>query len=125
MAESLWRQSALQEFAARAAIAARVIVATIVLWRLSWVALIIGAVAALPQGAEFGAYTAAAIGGASFIEGYLITPYLQNKILSSPPAVLIFSMSAMGLLFGAYGVILAAPITIVLAAALASTRAAA
>jgi predicted PurR-regulated permease PerM len=88
----------------------------------SWVALIIGAIAVLPQGAEFAAYAVAAIGGASFIEGYLLTPYVQSKTLSLPPAALIFSMSAMGLLFGAFGVILAAPITIVLAAALASTR---
>jgi predicted PurR-regulated permease PerM len=88
----------------------------------SWIALVIGAIAALPQGVQFGAYAAAAIGGASFIEGYLITPYVQSRTLALPPAVLIFSMSALGLLFGAFGVILAAPVTIVLAAAFAAIK---
>jgi predicted PurR-regulated permease PerM len=88
----------------------------------SIVAIAVGALAALPQGPEHAGYAATAIAAASFVEGYVFTPYVQSRTLSLAPAVLIFSMSAFGLLFGVAGVILAAPATIILAVALESLR---
>lgn len=78
------------------------------------VAMAIAGLASLPQGAVFALYAVAVFAAASFLEGYLITPYIQSKTLSLPPVVLIFSMLAFTLLFGALGVILAAPLTVVL-----------
>jgi len=88
----------------------------------SWIAIAFGALTALPQGLDQGIYAALAIGGASFIEGYLLTPVVQSRALALPPAVLIFSMSMLGALFGLLGVVLAAPLTVVAAAALAAMR---
>ena len=82
----------------------------------SIIALIVGGVA-LPHGLESAALAALAIGSASFVEGYLITPYLQSRSLMVPPVVLLFSMLAFGSLFGAMGVVLAVPATVVLAIA--------
>jgi predicted PurR-regulated permease PerM len=82
------------------------------------VAMAIGALAALPQGPAFALYAVIAFGAASFLEGYLITPYIQAKTLSLPPVIIIFSILGFTLLFGVLGVILAAPLTIVLMIAL-------
>ncbi len=83
----------------------------------SIIALIVGGLVALPHGLESAALAALAIGSASFVEGYLITPYLQSRSLMVPPVVLLFSMLAFGSLFGAMGVVLAVPATVVLAIA--------
>lgn len=83
----------------------------------SMIALVIGALVALPHGVEMAGLAALAIGGASFIEGYLITPYLQSRSLSVPAVVLLFCMLAFGALFGALGVVLAVPATVVLSVA--------
>jgi len=82
------------------------------------VAMAIAALSALPQGADFALYALIVLGGVSFVEGYLITPYVQSRTLSLPPVALIFSMLAFALLFGSLGVILAAPLTIILMVAL-------
>ncbi|WP_442755505.1 AI-2E family transporter [Methylocystis sp. JAN1] len=83
----------------------------------SIIALVIGALVALPHGAETAALAALAIGGASFVEGYLITPFLQSRSLRVPAVVLLFCMLAFGALFGAMGVVLAVPATVVLSVA--------
>lgn len=48
------------------------------------------------------------------LEGNLITPLVQQHAVDLPPAVLIFAVLIFGLLFGVLGVILAAPLTVVL-----------
>jgi len=48
------------------------------------------------------------------IEGNIITPLIQKRAVELPPALLLFSLVALGLLFGALGVILAEPLTVVL-----------
>lgn len=48
------------------------------------------------------------------LEGNLITPLIQQRAVDLPPALLIFSVLAFGALFGILGVILAAPLTVVL-----------
>ncbi len=82
------------------------------------VAMVIGALAALPQGINFALDAALVFGAASFFEGYLITPYIQSRTLSLPPVTLIFSIFASAILFGMLGIILAAPLTVVCMAAL-------
>ncbi|MCI0600253.1 MAG: AI-2E family transporter, partial [Beijerinckiaceae bacterium] len=77
------------------------------------VAMVIGALAALPQGVDFAISALIVFGAASFFEGYLITPYIQSKTLSLPPVILIFAIFAFTILFGMLGVILAAPLTVV------------
>lgn len=83
----------------------------------SIVAIFIGALAALPQGLSYAFLAGGVIGIASFIEGYLITPYLQSEALVLPPVVLLFFMLAFGTLFGVMGVVLAVPATVVLVSA--------
>ncbi len=84
----------------------------------SIVAIVVTALVALPHGLHTAALAALAVGGASFLEGYLITPFLQSRSLSVPPAVLLICMLAFGTLFGSMGVALAVPATVVLAVAL-------
>lgn len=83
----------------------------------SIIAMIIGVLVALPHGLDNAALAALAIGSASFVEGYLITPYLQSRSLMVSPVVLLFCMLAFGSLFGAMGVVLAVPATVVLSIA--------
>ncbi len=84
----------------------------------SIVAIVVTALVALPHGLQTAALAALSVAGASFLEGYLITPFLQSRSLSVPPAVLLFCMLAFGTLFGSMGVALAVPATVVLAVAL-------
>jgi predicted PurR-regulated permease PerM len=83
----------------------------------SMIAIVVGALVALPHGIDMAGLAALAIGGASFIEGYLITPILQSRSLSVPAVVLLFCMLAFGSLFGALGVVLAVPGTVALSVA--------
>lgn len=47
------------------------------------------------------------------IEGNVLSPIIQKRAVELPPLVLLFSIFAAGALFGALGVILAAPLTVV------------
>lgn len=51
--------------------------------------------------------------GVQFVEGNLITPVIQQRVVSLPPAVLLSSQLVMGILFGLVGVLLATPLTVV------------
>lgn len=46
------------------------------------------------------------------LEGNLISPIIQEHAVELPPAILLFSLLAFGLLFGLVGVILAEPLTV-------------
>lgn len=48
------------------------------------------------------------------VEGNVIQPLVQQHAVDLPPALLLFSLLATGLLFGATGVILATPLTVVI-----------
>ena len=48
------------------------------------------------------------------LEGNLITPLVQQRAVNLPPALTLFSLVAFGLLFGVLGVLLAAPLTVLL-----------
>jgi predicted PurR-regulated permease PerM len=47
------------------------------------------------------------------LQGNLVMPLLQNRMVDLPPAVTIFGIIAAGILFGVAGVLLATPLTIV------------
>ena len=51
--------------------------------------------------------------GVQQLEGYLITPLVQQYAVELPGVILLFSLIGFGLLFGTLGVILAAPLTVV------------
>lgn len=51
-------------------------------------------------------------GAAQFLESYLVTPLIQKKAVSTPPALLISVQFLMGLVFGFYGILLATPLTV-------------
>jgi len=58
-------------------------------------------------------YVALVFGIVQTLESYVITPLVQQKAVSLVPIVLITAQIAMGVLAGATGVLLAAPLVIV------------
>lgn len=48
------------------------------------------------------------------LEGNVLTPLVQKQAVSIPPALLLFALAALGVLFGIVGVIVAAPLAVVL-----------
>jgi predicted PurR-regulated permease PerM len=48
------------------------------------------------------------------LQGNFLQPMIQKHAVDVPPAVLLFAVFASGLLFGFLGVLLAAPLTIVI-----------
>jgi len=48
------------------------------------------------------------------VEGYIITPLVQQRAVDLPPAFMLFSLIALGTVLGIPGVLLAAPLTVVL-----------
>jgi len=65
------------------------------------------------QGTDTGLWTIGVLIAVQQIQGNLVMPLLQNKMVDLPPAVTIFGIIAAGILFGAPGVLLATPLTIV------------
>lgn len=51
------------------------------------------------------------------VEGNVILPMVERQMLQLPPALVIFSVLALGLVFGTLGLIFAAPLTVVLVVA--------
>lgn len=58
------------------------------------------------------AYVLAVYSGVQFLEGNLITPLIQNRTVSLPPAMLLVAQLLMGILFGFLGVLLATPLAV-------------
>jgi predicted PurR-regulated permease PerM len=65
------------------------------------------------QGTEIGLWTIGVLIAVQQLQGNLIMPLLQNRMVDLPPAVTIFGIIAAGILFGVAGVLLATPLTIV------------
>lgn len=61
-----------------------------------------------------GLYVALLYIAIQMLEGYVITPLIQQRAIHMPPALLIAAIVAGGLLFGFLGLLLAAPVTAVL-----------
>jgi predicted PurR-regulated permease PerM len=77
------------------------------------VAVIPATVLAFGQSTETGLWTIAVLIAVQQLQGNLVMPLLQNRMVDLPPAVTIFGIVAAGILFGIPGVLLATPLTIV------------
>jgi predicted PurR-regulated permease PerM len=67
---------------------------------------------ALSQGTDLALWVLALFVVIQQLEGNLIQPLIQRRMVSLPPALTLFSVVAFGLLFGALGLLLAAPMTV-------------
>ena len=76
-------------------------------------ALIPALLLALSDSPQTALYTALLYLVVQQIEGNLITPLIQKKMVSIPPALIILSVVAFGLVFGITGVILATPLAVI------------
>lgn len=65
------------------------------------------------QGTDTGLWTIVVLIAVQQIQGNLVMPLLQNRMVDLPPAITIFGIIAAGILFGVAGVLLATPLTIV------------
>lgn len=65
------------------------------------------------QGTDIGLWTIGVLIAVQQIQGNLVMPLLQNRMVDLPPAITIFGIIAAGILFGVVGVLLATPLTIV------------
>ena len=68
---------------------------------------------ALSDGGSAVAWTALLFVAVQQLESNVIEPLVQRRMVEIPPALLLFAVVAVGLLFGAPGVIMAAPLTVV------------
>jgi predicted PurR-regulated permease PerM len=66
------------------------------------------------QGTDTGLWTIGVLLAVQQVQGNLVMPLLQNKMVDLPPAITIFGIIAAGILFGVAGVLLATPLTIVI-----------
>ncbi|WP_129794367.1 AI-2E family transporter [Sphingosinicella sp. CPCC 101087] len=78
-----------------------------------FVAAIPAVVLGFGQGTDTGLWTIAVLIAVQQLQGNLVMPLLQNRMVDLPPAVTIFGIIAAGILFGVAGVLLATPLTIV------------
>ena len=65
------------------------------------------------QGTSTGLWTIGVLIAVQQLQGNLVMPLLQNRMVDLPPAITIFGIIAAGILFGVPGVLLATPLTIV------------
>lgn len=68
---------------------------------------------ALAQGPQTALLALAVVVVIQQLEGVLVTPFVQEKAVSLPPALTIFGVVAGGILFGAVGLLFAAPLLVV------------
>ena len=73
-----------------------------------------GLLMAATQGPLLTLYAAAIYAGVHFIEGNLVTPFVQSRAVELPPVLTLCATLVFGVLFGTVGVFLAAPLTVVL-----------
>lgn len=69
---------------------------------------------ALAAGPETALWVGALYLGIQQVEGNIVQPIVQERAVDLPPALLLFSIVAGGLVFGIVGIIFAAPLTVVL-----------
>lgn len=74
-----------------------------------------GVLLALTVGVDTALWTGLAYFAVSQIEANLLTPLIQKRAVSLPPALTLFAILAMGLLLGPLGVLFAVPLTVVIA----------
>lgn len=69
-------------------------------------------VIALMEAPIYAAYVAVLYAGVQTVESYMITPLIQQRVVSIPPALLITAQVIMGVLFGILGLFLATPLVV-------------
>ncbi|GAB3513751.1 AI-2E family transporter [Spirosoma knui] len=69
---------------------------------------------ALPQGVDYVIYVFALYMGMQSLEGYVLTPLLDKRFVSVPPALLLFGQVLLGILVGLIGVLFASPLIAIL-----------
>ena len=79
----------------------------------TFVAVIPATILGFSQGTETGVWTLVVLIGVQQLQGNLVMPLLQNKMVDLPPALTIFGLIAAGILLGPVGVLLATPLTVV------------
>ncbi|GAB3225328.1 AI-2E family transporter [Spirosoma arcticum] len=79
-----------------------------------YIALAPALLVALLQGSNYVVYAFALYMGVQSLEGYVLTPLLDKKFVSVPPALLLFSQVLLGILVGLPGVLFASPLIAVL-----------
>ncbi|MFD3000375.1 AI-2E family transporter [Pontibacter toksunensis] len=79
-----------------------------------WIAGVPAVLVGLTVSPQMALYTILVYGGIQLIETYLITPIIFQKTVDLPPALLLFFQVLLGILQGALGLLLAAPILAVL-----------
>jgi predicted PurR-regulated permease PerM len=72
-----------------------------------------GILVALTQGPSAALWTAAIYAGCHMLEGYVVGPLVQRRMVRMPPAVIIVSLSVSAGLFGPLGFVLGAPLGVV------------
>ncbi|MEP9353539.1 AI-2E family transporter [Xanthobacter sp. KR7-65] len=77
---------------------------------------------ALTMGMDTGLWTLLVFVVVQQAESNIITPLLQQRMVSLPPAVTLFAVVAFGNIFGALGVVLATPLTVLAFAAFKGSR---
>jgi predicted PurR-regulated permease PerM len=73
-----------------------------------------GVMMAGTQGYMLAIYAALLYAGAHFLESNLVSPLVQAELLRLPPVLTVFATAAFGMLLGPLGVLIAAPLTVVL-----------
>ncbi len=74
-----------------------------------YIALVPALLVAFPQGTYEPLYVIGLYMGIQSLEGYVLTPLLDKKFVSVPPALLLFAQVLLGLLVGLSGVLFASP----------------
>ncbi|GAB4020767.1 hypothetical protein GCM10028808_63470 [Spirosoma migulaei] len=79
-----------------------------------YIALAPALLVALPQGTNYVLYVFALYMSVQSLEGYVLTPLLDKKFVSVPPALLLFGQVLLCILVGLAGVLFASPLLAVL-----------
>ncbi len=79
----------------------------------TFVAVIPAAILGFGQGTDTGLWTVGVLLLVQQLQGNIVMPLLQNRMVDLPPAITIFGIIAAGILLGPAGVLLATPLTIV------------
>lgn len=78
-----------------------------------WLPAFLAVVLGFGQSTGTGLWTLGMLVAVQQVQGSLVMPLVQNKMVDLPPAITIFGILAAGILFGVAGVLLATPLTIV------------
>lgn len=79
-----------------------------------WLAGVPAVLIGLTEGGQMALYVILIYGGIQMVESYVVTPIIFKRTVDLPPALLLFFQVLLGLLLGALGLLLAAPILAVL-----------